>query len=146
MKKLISLSIASIMLIGCLCSCGDKDESSKESKNSYVGKWEASKMIVDDETITDMYGIPVSVMYQFEFKEGGKGSLNVEMDEELGDTEVTWSDKGDNKVEISVDGEPLEFELINDELVAEQEEGDSKMVLHLAKVDKFTEFDLDSLE
>jgi len=77
MKRLILIASAALMLMCCTIGCGAKRD------KKYVGKWEASEMMVDGTKYTDMLGVPLSALFSFEM---------------TGDGKVIWKSAVDNKV------------------------------------------------
>lgn len=159
MKKLISLSMATLMLAGCMVGCGKKDDDDKEKKNKFIGKWECDDLLVDGDSstkdlVTGMLGMPLNVLIQITIEEDGKAEMSsplFELEEAEGtEMEVSWKELDDNKMELKVaaDGEEevLEFEYKDDKLVSVMEEDGSVTEMYLVKVDEFTEFDMEKWE
>ena len=159
MKKLISLSMATLMLVGCMVGCGKKDDDDKEKKNKFIGKWECDDLLVDGDSstkdlVTGMLGMPLNVLIQITIEEDGKAEMSsplFELEEaESTEMEVSWKELDDNKMELKVaaDGEEevLEFEYKDDKLVSVMEEDGSVTEMYLVKVDEFTEFDMEKWE
>lgn len=159
MKKLISLSMATLMLAGCMVGCGKKDDDDKEKKNKFIGKWECDDLLVDGDSstkdlVTGMLGMPLNVLIQITIEEDGKAEMSsplFELEEAEGtEMEVSWKELDDNKMELKVaaDGEEevLEFEYKDDKLVSVTEEDGEVTEMYLVKVDEFTEFDMEKWE
>lgn len=159
MKKLISLSMATLMLAGCMVGCGKKDDDDKEKKNKFIGKWECDDLLVDGDSsakdlLTGMLGMPLNVLIQITIEEDGKAEMSsplFELEEaEEAEMEVSWKELDDNKMELKVaaDGEEevLEFEYKDDKLVSVMEEDGEVTEMYLVKVDEFTEFDMEKWE
>lgn len=159
MKKLISLSMATLMLAGCMVGCGKKDDDDKEKKNKFIGKWECDDLLVDGDSstkdlVTGMLGMPLNVLIQITIEEDGKAEMSsplFELEEAEGtEMEVSWKELDDNKMELKVaaDGEEevLEFEYKDDKLISVMEEDGSVTEMYLVKVDEFTEFDMEKWE
>lgn len=134
MKKLVGLLATLAMSVTCLTACGGSGD--------FVGKWECTEMTADGQTIKDEFmGVPVGAMFQVEFKDDNKATINV-LGEEA--ETVDWEADGDT-VKIKADGEEVEIKKDGDQLVAKEGEGDEETSFKLKKVDKFTEVDLDAL-
>lgn len=160
MKKLLSLSMAVFMIMGCAAGCGKDEDDGKSSKadSTFVGKWEAEKIVQDGHEYTDFLGIPVAVMMQFDLKEDGTCILDemlASQSDKAEDIKGTWKSDGD-KVTIKVErpasessdkengSNELELEYKDGKLQAIEEEDGKKVEYYLIKVDKFTEYDLES--
>ncbi|MCR5729080.1 MAG: hypothetical protein K6G20_01820 [Ruminococcus sp.] len=160
MKKLLSLSMAVFMIMGCAAGCGKDEDDGKSSKadNKYVGKWETEKIVQDGYEYTDFFGIPVAVMMQFDLKEDGTCTIDemlASQSDEPVDIKGTWKADGD-KVTIKAEktnsdssdkeneSNELELEYKDGKLQAISEEEGKKFEYYLVKVDKFTEYDLES--
>jgi len=133
MKKIAALSMAAVMLTSCFVGCGSKS-SSKDT--DVKGKWEASKMVMGDQTFEGELapGVPLAVMMQLELKDDGK---LVEKSETGDNNEGTYTVDGD-KVTLEIDGDKVEFKVDGDTMVGSEEEDGEKMEFTLKKVSEFT--------
>ena len=99
-------------------------------------------------TLKDNFmGIPVAIMFQFEFKSDGTGELKQNdsgSDEEK--STFKWEEKDGGIVLTPNDGsnEEMKFTMEGDLLVASMKEGDKDATIKLKKVDEFTTFDTSS--
>lgn len=112
-------------------------------KTPFIGKWQGEKIEFDGETATDVMGIPVSVLYQYEFKDDGTLALGESLIEISGDTsEYTWGIISDTEIEIvnTAMQVAVVMELDGDYLVSNAD----GQKAYLAKVDDFTPFDMES--
>lgn len=158
MKKLISLSLAALCLIGCAAGCGKKDDEneSKKKESLFIGKWECSEMSFGGTTMTDFLGVPVAAMAQVEIKDGGKMTMISQLESEGETSEGTWKEIDEDTIEVTpVDGEDetLTFDYKDGKLIASGPEEDSEdsfgfgdMSITFIKVDKFTEFSEEDLK
>ncbi len=154
MKKLISLSLAALCLIGCAAGCGKKDDESesKKKESKFVGKWECSEMSFGGTTMTDFMGIPVNAILQAEVTDDGKFTMiSALADEGENSNEGTWKEIDENKIEVSIEQEDemqtIEAEYKDDKIVITEEvEGMGTSEVYLVKVDEFTEFSEEDLK
>ncbi len=165
MKKLISLSLAALCLIGCAAGCGKKDDDSdsKKKESKFVGKWECSELKMGGTTMTDLFGVPLAALAQVELKDGGTMTMISALDEEGATGEGKWKEIDEDTVEITVEAdgesETMTFDYADDKLVfseeaettEDSEDSDDFMdlgdvSLTFIKVDKFTEFSEDELK
>lgn len=112
-------------------------------KTPFIGKWQGEKIEFDGETATDVMGIPVSVLYQYELKDDGTISLGESLIEISGDTaEYTWGIISDTEIEIVNNAMQIAvvMELDGDYLVSN---ADGQKAC-LAKVEEFDAFDMES--
>ena len=143
MKKLFLLSTAAILLAGCLAGCAEHDE-------KFVGNWEASKMVCNGTTITELAGVPIGAMMRFELKSDGSANwmspIESVNDPSEDGVNAKWKSTDENNAELKVsvpNQEDNEMEL---------EYRDGKIVIntdgvetYLEKVDEFSEVDADML-
>lgn len=112
-------------------------------KTPFLGKWQGEKIEFEGETATDVMGIPVSVLYQYELNEDGTLTLGDGLVEISGDTsEYTWGIISDTEIEVVNEAMQVAvvMELDGDYLVSNAD-GQSA---YLAKVDEFEAFDLEA--
>lgn len=160
MKKILGLSMAVLMIASCAVGCGDSDggsdggSSKKKSKDvNFAGKWEGEKLVTDDGLeITDIFGIPLSVTFQFDFRENGTCVISKQVMDFSPDEEApagTWSSDGDKLTLVTADDDgeenTLVFEYKNDRLVVENMDEDAEGALYLVQVDEFTPFNMESI-
>ncbi len=115
---------------------------SDSDKSAFLGKWECEKAVIDGEEITDINGIPLYVMFQFDFKEDGTVLLGEDMAELMDETICSWS--MESKTEIVVtdeDDDLMVFTADGDYLVGIDSSDD---MIYLVRVDEFTHFDIES--
>lgn len=155
MKKLISLSLAALCLIGCAAGCGKKDDESesKKKESKFVGKWECSELSFGGTTMTNFMGIPVAAMMQAEATDDGKFTINSALADETDDTQSgKWKEIDENTIEVTVEAdgeeETLELEFKDDKLVMSEDMGSGmgNAEITFIKVDKFTEFSEEDLK
>ncbi|MBO5571876.1 MAG: hypothetical protein J6M07_02100 [Ruminococcus sp.] len=141
MKKIaLILSMAAMMLF-CLAGCGGRE--------AYAGKWEASEIVVNNSTITEMNGVPICALVRFELDKSGSANWippaqNVK-DPSKDGISARWKIK-DGKVVLRVsqpdeDDRVIEFEPQDGKLVMAQ----STAEIHLVNVDEYTPVDEDQL-
>ena len=124
--------LAAIMACICLVSCGGGD---------YAGKWELYEMSSGGMTFKDsVFGVPVAIMFQFEFKDDGTGTIVQNDDEEKEQNTLTWKEKGDG-ISVTMNGEDVQFNKDGEYLVAEYKEDGKEISMKLVKVDEFTKYD-----
>lgn len=137
MKKLaVFFTLASIMLF-CLTGCGGRE--------AYAGKWEASEIVVNNSTITEISGVPICALVRFELNESGSAKWmppaeNVKDSSKEG-VSARWKIK-DGKVVLRVsqpdqDDKVIEFEPVDGKLVMAQ----SGSEIRLVSVDEYTPVD-----
>lgn len=154
MKKLISLSLAALCIIGCAAGCGKKDDDEKSSKkeSNFVGKWECSEMSFGGTTMTDLMGIPVNAMLQAEVTDDGKFTIFSALADEDDDTnQGTWKEIDENTIEVTIEADDekqtIEAEYKDGKIVMSEEvDGMGTTEIYLVKVDKFTEFSEEDLQ
>ena len=111
-------------------------------KTPFIGKWQGEKIEFEGETATDVMGIPVSVLYQYELKDDGTLALGESLIEISGDTsEYTWGVISDTEIEIvnTAMQVAVVMELDGDYLISNAD----GQKAYLAKVDEFEDFDLE---
>ncbi|HRR75975.1 MAG TPA: hypothetical protein P5191_04065 [Ruminococcus sp.] len=124
------------------------------TESDVIGKWEAEKLVTDQGVeMTDLLGIPFAVAFQFEFKSDGTCVVSEQMMDLTPDEKapkVSWEIDG-NSLVVTVDDsetssdDSLSFNYEDGKLVARNIEEDMEGALYLVKVDKFTEFDINSI-
>ena len=134
--------MAAVLLGSCFVGCGSKDSSDKDS--SIAGKYEASKLVMGDETYEGtVMGIPIGTLMQFEFKSDGTVVYYEEGEAET-EEDVTWKKDGSKLIvgpkeegatdEYGDEIETIEFKIDGDNLTTEED----GMELTLVKVSEFT--------
>ena len=146
MKKIIFFTLSALMLLICAVSCGEKYDP------KYCGKWEADYMYLDGEKTTTMLGMPISALFRYEIKDGGKANWVSAVDSNViqygANTDITWREKEPNIIELKVadlDGkeETQTTDLhYRDGMLAIEDDG---FAIYLKKVDEFTPIDTDAL-
>ena len=146
MKRIITITLSAVMLLLCLVSCGEKYDP------KYCGKWEADYMYVDGEKTTDMLGMPLSALFRYEIKDGGKANWVSAVDSNViqygANTDITWKETEPNVIQLKVtdlDGKEADQTMnlhYRDGLLAIEEDGTA---IYLKKVDEFTPIDTDAL-
>lgn len=112
-------------------------------KTPFIGKWQGEKIEFEGETATDVMGIPVSVIYQYELKEDGTLVLGDSLVEISGDTtEYTWGIISDTEIEVvnATMQVAVVMELDGDNLISRAD----GQTAYLSKVDEFEEFDFEA--
>ena len=87
MKKIVSAILSCAMIAGCLTGCGKKYD------DKFIGKWEASEMVVDGTSYEDFMGVPLNAMFQFDIQDNGKGEWHSPMSGSSGgesDMRMEW--------------------------------------------------------
>ena len=136
MKKFAVIIMAVVITCLALVGCGN---------GGYVGKWELEEMSSGGMTLKDNFmGIPVAIMFQFEFKSDGTGELKQNdngSDEEK--STFKWEEKDGGIVLTPNDGsnETITFKPEGDLIVASMKENGKDATIKLKKVDEFTTFD-----
>jgi len=147
MKRIISLAAAAFILMCCVIGCGAKRDP------KYIGKWEATEMMMDGTSYKDMMGVPLSALFSFEIKKDGKvewrSAVNNQIIQNANENlDITWKETEDNVIEIRVsdltDKKPdntMDLTYRDGKLVIEEEGS----YINISKVDEFTEIDPDAL-
>ena len=138
MKKTAVLLLSMIMLCLCLVGCGGSD---------VEGKWETTKVTEGGKSYEGEYnGIPIAVVYQVEFKSGGKGTITAfSVSAEDDDHDFTW--EADGKTIKLTAGEGDEKDTMEMTLDGDKLSGSFGGVsVEMKKVDKFTEFDFEEFK
>ena len=142
MRRIMSLVIAAVMLSLCLAGCGKRDP-------KYIGKWEAQKMELGDETMENVMGVPIGALFRFEVSDNGKVTWRSAVDNNViqnarSNMDITWKETDENKIEFKVtdrsgesDTQTMNLHYRDDMLVIEE----SGSAIYLAKVDEFTQID-----
>lgn len=112
-----------------------------------IGKWEASKMVAQGMEMTEFMGLPMHALMHIEIQPNGKCSVASPIDEEESQN-GTWKISGKDTVSIDFpdengESDAQEFKYKNGTLVASETENGETVEIHLKKVDKFSEFDLE---
>lgn len=113
---------------------------------AFLGKWEAEKLVVDGEEMTDLMGLPLYAVCQLEVKEDGTAVMGEPLNE-MSDAEVAvtykWGVVSDTEMAIIIeDGNSILFTLDGDYLIG-TEEGDEGQI-YCRHVEEFTPFDFES--
>lgn len=146
MKRMMTFVLSAVMLLLCSVSCGEKYDP------KYCGKWEADYMYVDGEKTTDMLGMPLSALFRYEIKDGGKANWVSAIDNDViqygKNTDITWKETEPNIIQLRVvdlEGKEADQTMnlhYRDGLLAIEEDGTA---IYLKKVDEFTPIDTDAL-
>lgn len=146
MKKILTFTLIAFMLICCLTGCGKRDP-------KYIGKWEASYMIISGQKYENMLGLPISAVFRFEIKGDGKLEWKSAVDNTIienanDDTDITWKEKEKDVIQVKVSdrkgkekSRTMDIKYIDDMLVIESDDSS----INLVKVDEFTPIDTDAL-
>lgn len=145
MKKIIVI-ITPLLLLLCLTGCG----ANRDPK--YIGKWEATEMKVNGESINNFVGVPISGLFRFEIGDDGNVKWVSGVDNKIiqnanSDTVISWKETEENKITFKTknlstgDTSSMDLSYQNGMLVIE--DADSAIYIH--KVDEFTNIDMDSL-
>ncbi|MDE5771051.1 MAG: hypothetical protein K2I06_05400 [Ruminococcus sp.] len=110
---------------------------------AFLGKWECDKILVDGEEISDIMGMPLYSLYQYDIIEGGTVGLSdslIAITTEEDNIDYKWGLISENEIEIVGDnGSVIQFTLDGDYLVNISSESNTE--IYLKKVDEFTPFD-----
>lgn len=112
----------------------------ESDKTAFFGKWEGERAVVGGEETTDINDIPLSLIYQFDFKEDGTVLLGEVISEITEETIWSWSML--SKTEIAViDGEndSMLMTLDGDYLIINDDTSDA--MIYLVRVNEFTSVD-----
>ncbi|MCR4794712.1 MULTISPECIES: hypothetical protein [Ruminococcus] len=146
MNKIMTFILSAVMLLLFLAGCGEKYDP------KYIGKWEADYMYMDGEKTTDMLGMPLSALFRYEIKDGGKANWVSAVDSNViqygKNTEITWKETDPDYIQLTVtdlDGKekPQTMKLHYREGMLTIEEDST--AIYLKKVDDFTPIDKDAL-
>ncbi|MBQ6250660.1 hypothetical protein [Ruminococcus sp.] len=147
MKRLVIITAAALMLMCCAIGCGAKRD------KKYIGKWEATEMMMDGTKYTDMLGVPLSALFSFEIKKDGKVIWRSAVDNKViqnanENVDITWKQTGDDSIQIKVTDlkgkEPdntMDMKYRDGMLVIEEEGS----YINITKVDEFTEINPDDI-
>ena len=140
MKRIAALILAAVVACLCLVSCGGTD---------VVGKWELEEMTSGGMTLRgDLMGVPVAIMFQFEFKDDGTCYMmqNNGSSSDTQKKELKWEKDGDKvKVTASDESGEMVFEPDGDLLVCTMKENGKDATIKIKKVSSFTEFDMSDI-
>jgi len=159
MKKIICLAAASMLAVTAFVSCGkDKD---KSSGSGFEGKWAASEMTVEGQTMTSfnlmIVDVPLDAMFHIDVD--GDGTFTVETglvgmpsDAEETSAKGKWEKVGDDTYKISADsdtdlidaGEEIEIKIDGDTFTIESEEDGEKGSITFKRVTEFATYDVSS--
>lgn len=145
MKKIVSAILSCAMIAGCLTSCGKKYD------DKFIGKWEASEMVVDGTSYEDFMGVPLNAMFQFDIQDNGKGEWHSPMSGSSGgesDMRMEWDSGENGSIDVTAyienDSESEQkFSMVydNGELTFTEDD----VEFHMKKVDSFTQYSQDEL-
>lgn len=144
MKKIIAI-IVPLAILFCLAGCGARDP-------KYIGKWEATEMKVNGESINNFVGVPLSGLFRFEIDDRGNVTWVSAVDNKIiqnanSDTVITWKETGENMITFKTKNlstnETSSMDLSYRDSMLVIEEGDT--AIYIKKVDEFTVVDADSL-
>ncbi len=110
----------------------------ESDKSAFFGKWECEKEVINGEEITDIEGVPLNLMFQFDFKEDGTVLLGEIMSEIMEETSYSWNML--SKTEIALidnDGDAMLLTLDGNYLVGTDDASD--YIMYLVRVDEFTQ-------
>ena len=149
MKRIISVALATVILMCFTIGCGAKHDP------KYVGKWEASEMMVDGQKYTDMLGLPLAALFRFDIKADGKVEWNSPVNNTIiqnanENVDITWKEKKKAKdtieikvVDVTGKNPDNTMDMVYRDGMLVIEENGSYINLH--KVDEFTEIDSQDL-
>ena len=109
----------------------------ESDKTAFFGKWECERAVIGGEEMTDINGVPLNLMYQFDFKEDGTVLLGEVIAEIMEETSWSWSML--SKTEIAViDGEndAMLLTLDGNYLIVTDDTSDD--MIYLVRVNEFT--------
>jgi len=141
MKKISVFLTMALIMICCLTGCGGRE--------AYAGKWEASEIVVNNNSVTDLGGVPLSALVRFELDKNGSAKWESAMDgvkdSAKDGVSASWKVK-DDKVIMKVtapdsDPQEMEFEPRDGNLVMSQ----SGTEIILTNVDEYTPVDEETL-
>lgn len=141
MKKITVFLTMALLLVCCLAGCGGRE--------TYAGKWEAAEIVVNNTSMTDMGGIPLSALVRFELDKSGSAKWESPMesvkDPSKDGVSARWKIKDGNVVmkvsQPDEDSKELIFEPRDGKLVMSQ----SGTEIILVSVDEYTPVDEESL-
>lgn len=144
MKKIIAI-IVPLLLTLCLVGCGKRDP-------KYIGKWEATEMKVNGESMNNFVGVPLSGLFRFEVGDDGYVSWVSAVDNKIiqnanSDTVITWKETEENKITFKTKnlstGDTSSMDLFyRDGMLVIEDEGSA---IYIKKVDEFTDIDMNDL-
>ena len=118
MKKFVVVMLCAVMACVALAGCG--------AEKKFLGTWKSVAMEEDGEKYTkddDEYGEMIASLLTIELEEEGEGTMKVSMfgqtETEDFDWEVDEDDK--NTIIMTKDGDDLEAELDDDQLIVDLE-------------------------
>ena len=123
----------------------DINDAGSFTMDDYVGKWELYEMTSGGISMKgDMFGMPIAVMFQFEFKADGTGTLDQRDDTDSASYQIQWEMTGTGLTVISPDEEDdeteMKFTVEDGKLVSSFNDGTAKVKIKLIKVDEFTPY------
>lgn len=115
-------------------------------KELVIGKWEATKMVSNGTEITDFMGLPMYALMRIEFNDDNVGVISTPMEDTT--ENFTWIVGEDNTVSvITVDEDGIteqeNCKYSNGTLIFSESEDGQTLEIHLKKVDKYTDFDME---
>ena len=141
MKKTAVFLTLAVMMVFCLAGCGGRE--------AYAGKWEASEIVMNNSSITEMGGVPICALVRFELDKSGSAKWMPPMesvkDPSKEGVSARWKIK-DGKVVLTIsqpdeDDKVVEFEPKDGKLVMAQ----SGTEIRLVNVDEYTPVDEEKL-
>lgn len=117
-----------------------------ELEELVIGKWEATKMVSNGTEITDFMGLPMYALMRIEFNDDNMGVISTPMEDTT--ENFTWFVGEDNTVSvITVDEDGIteqeNCKYSNGTLTFSESEDGQTLEIHLKKVDKYTDFDME---
>ncbi|MDE6538623.1 MAG: hypothetical protein K2K66_00385 [Ruminococcus sp.] len=160
MKKLLVFLTACIVICA-FGSCSEKEESSVSETatngnsvpeiatqeydksidtTAFIGKWECTKFVKGGEEYTNVNGIPIYALFQYDLLEDGKINLAdslMEVAPPEVDMTYLWGAIGENQIEIASSDGNITFTMDNGQLISNTSDEE----IYLDKVDEFQDFD-----
>lgn len=144
MKKFIAIVLPLVLML-CAAGCGKRNP-------KYIGKWEATEMKVNGESIDNFVGVPLSGLFRFEIDDRGNVTWVSGVDNKIiqnanSDTVITWKEIEENKITFKTknlsSGETSSMDLwYRDDMLVIEEDNSA---IYIKKVDEFTALDSESL-
>ncbi|HOC33678.1 MAG TPA: hypothetical protein PLH98_03680 [Ruminococcus flavefaciens] len=118
MKKTTVFLTLAVMMVFCLAGCGGRE--------AYAGKWEASEIVMNNSSITEMGGVPICALVRFELDKSGSAK---------------WMPPMESVKDPSKEGVSARWKIKDGKLVMAQ----SGTEIRLVKVDEYTPVDEEKL-
>lgn len=109
-------------------------------KNIFVGKWECTKFTDNGEEYTNLNGIPMYILFQYDFLEDGNVGFSdslMEISDPENPIKYTWGTISDSEIEVASSGGNMTYTLENGQLVNRI----NNQEIYLDRVETFQEFD-----